>query len=87
MIEVRYGRHTIKVNAQASLLGKEVVYYDGQVVSEKNSMLGATHTFSMREDGEDAFYEVQIGPTIRNLMPAPHITIRRNGTIIFTDKS
>ncbi len=34
MIELNYNGHSIRVNEAASLTGKELVYYDGQLVGQ-----------------------------------------------------
>ena len=45
----------------SSLSGIEVVLYDGEPVSRKWSILGATHAFKAEENGREVGYCVEIG--------------------------
>lgn len=64
--------------------GKEKVWYDGELVSSKFSVTGATHLFSVIEDGKEIQYEVEIG--LRWHSFSAWVTVRRNGIVIFTDR-
>ncbi len=86
MIELNYNGHSIRVNEAASLTGKELVYYDGQLVSEKTAPLGTTHLFTQFEDGERVQYEVENGANPARFFLRPYTIIRRNGKIIFSNK-
>lgn len=68
----------------SSWSGIENVRYDGELVSSKYSMLGADHTFSVQEDGQDAEYQVSIGTKWKTLRAT--CTIYRNGEMLFTDR-
>ncbi len=73
-----------KIEAPGSTLtGLEEVRYDGEVVSSKRSILGATHVFVVEEDGETVQYEVQIGTRWHGFSAT--CTIRRAGELLFTD--
>lgn len=83
MKTITYAGHTIELPGM-SLTGKEEIRYDGKVISSKHSMSGATHIFSVTENGEDVQYEVEIGTRWHGLS-AWHV-VRRNGTVIYTDR-
>lgn len=80
---VKYGRHTIEVH-DMSLTGKETVRYDGKVASEKRSVSGTTHIFSVNEEGQEVTYEVEIG--VRWHWLSAYCVIRRNGVVIYSDR-
>lgn len=65
-----------------SWLGKETVSANGQVVSQKSSILGTHHHFTIMEDGHAARYVVtsKMGP-LGNVL----IDVRRNGEIMQED--
>jgi hypothetical protein len=50
-----------RIDIDNSIWGKETIRYNVEVVSEKQSFLGAVHTFEKPENGEVAKYEVRIG--------------------------
>ncbi|MBO6587119.1 MAG: hypothetical protein JJ953_13500 [Gracilimonas sp.] len=50
-----------KIELFNTLLGKETVKVNGEVVSSTYSMLGAEHTFTVREDGRDVECTIQFG--------------------------
>ncbi|MGD9395994.1 MAG: zinc ribbon domain-containing protein [Candidatus Thorarchaeota archaeon] len=70
-----------QIEAENTWSAKEIVRYDGQVVSERRSFWGGSHFFQAREDGSLVNYEVTFTPS---LMDRIAIVIRRNGTIIFS---
>jgi len=73
-----------KIEAPGSTLtGLEEIRYDGSVVSSKRSILGATHTFVVEEDGDPVEYEVKIGTRWTGFSAT--CTIRRAGVLLFTD--
>ncbi len=72
--------HKIEVKS----FGTEKIVYDGEIVSKRISMFGATHVFAVKEDNNDVQYEVEIGTRWHLL--GFHCTVRCNGKIIFTDK-
>ena len=67
----------------STLTGKEIVRYDGAIVSSKRSILGATHTFEVDEKGEPVQYEIAIGTRWHGFSAT--CTILRNGELLFTD--
>lgn len=59
--------------------GKEVVYYDGKIVSEQRNLniFSPVHSFTVQETGENMVYEVQILAGFLSYGYA----VRRNGII------
>jgi hypothetical protein len=47
--------------------GVETVRYNGEKVSSKFSWFGATHHFTVEEDGELVDYEVEVGFTLNGV--------------------
>ena len=43
-----------------SIWGKETITYNGEVVSESNSIMGDVHRFYVDEEGEEVEYEVNV---------------------------
>ena len=41
--------------------GKESIYYNGKLMSARRSFFGSTHHFQVKEDKEEAKYEIGIG--------------------------
>ncbi len=64
--------------------GKERIYYDGQEMSGKWSMMGSSHVFRVQEDGQEVQYEVAIG--IRWHGCSYWVEVRRSGELIYTDR-
>jgi hypothetical protein len=83
MKTVMYGGHRIEIPGM-SLTGKEEIKYDRKVVSSRHSMFGATHVFSVREDGDDVQYEVVIGTRWHGF--TCWAIVRRNGRVIYSDR-
>ncbi len=50
-----------KIELYNSLMGKETIKVNGEIVSSKYSMLGAEHPFTIREDGTKVNCTVQFG--------------------------
>lgn len=50
-----------KIELFNTLLGKETVKVNGEVVSSKYSMLGANHEFTLIEDGEQVPCNIKFG--------------------------
>ncbi|ALJ00118.1 hypothetical protein [Rufibacter tibetensis] len=50
----------VKIEVDNSYTGVETIKYNGEIVSEKKSLLGENHTFEREEQGELAKYEVRI---------------------------
>lgn len=83
MKTITHNNHTIEISNNG-LTGKEVVKYDGQVMSEKRSMMGTVHTFRVEEESQSVQYEVEIGTRWHGF--SSWTTVRRSGEIIFSDK-
>ncbi|MHA2351543.1 MAG: hypothetical protein ACXABX_00310 [Candidatus Thorarchaeota archaeon] len=71
--------HQIEVENTWS--AKEIVRYDGRVVSERRSFWGGSHFFQVQEYGHLVNYEVTFNPSFIERIS---IVIRRNGAIIFS---
>lgn len=56
LLTLYHNGNTIEVHNTMS--GKEKIYYNEEEVSEKWSMFGALHSFSVTEDGEEVDYKV-----------------------------
>jgi hypothetical protein len=88
---IRYGNHTIEVKLDPKT-GEETVLYDGQVMSSKISVGGATHRFTVREEGKDVTYEVKIGTRglggIKGIfmwpVRVPKVEVSRDGKQIYS---
>jgi len=72
--------HKIEIKS----FGTEKIYYDSQLVSSKNSILGATHVFQVNEENEEVQYEVRIGTRWHGL--GFWVEARRRGQLIYTDR-
>ncbi|GGK85214.1 hypothetical protein ACD591_19975 [Rufibacter glacialis] len=70
---------TAKIEVDNSFNGKETIKYNGEIVSEKKSLLGENHTFTCEENGERITYEVRI--SIKNLTRVG-IDIYRNNKVV-----
>jgi uncharacterized protein YxjI len=53
--------NTKSIEIHNSLLGKETIFYNGEQVSQKKSIFGATHEFEVLENGKEVKYKVEIG--------------------------
>ncbi len=49
-----------KIDIHNSWLGRETIYYNGTLMSNKSSLFGATHDFEVREADETASYRIHI---------------------------
>ncbi|GAA4301158.1 hypothetical protein [Nibribacter koreensis] len=74
-----YLSDNVKIEVDNSFSGEETVKYNGEVVSEKKSLLGETHSFTCVENGEQVQYEVRIG--IKNLGRIS-VAIYRNNKVV-----
>ncbi|KAA3437077.1 hypothetical protein [Rufibacter hautae] len=69
----------VRIEVDNSYTGKETIKYNGEIVSEKKSLLGENHRFEREEQGEMAQYEVRI--SIKHLTRVG-IDIYRNDKVI-----
>jgi len=83
MKTVMCGEHKIEIK-DMSLTTKEVIRYDGKVVSSTHSMTGSTHIFSVREGADDVQYDVELGLRWHGF--SGWAVVRRNGKVIYTDR-
>lgn len=80
--EFKVNGRRIRLEASA-WTGKEIVYYEGKVVSEKRDFTSySVHTFEAREAGEDVVYEVNF---FHNNWGLPGYVVRRNGIAVSHD--
>ena len=49
-----------QIEVHNSMMGKETIKYNGEVVSSKSSFFGAKHSFWVEEDGDHVEYKVLI---------------------------
>ena len=70
---------SVKIEVDNSFSGEETIKYNGEVVSEKKSLLGENHPFTREENGEVVQYEVRIG--IKNLGRIS-VAIYRNNKVV-----
>ena len=70
-----------QIEAENTWSAKEIVRYDGRVVSERRSFWGGSHFFQVNEDGYLVNYEVTFTPSFMDRIA---IVIRRNGAIVFS---
>jgi hypothetical protein len=70
-----------QIEAENTWTAKEIVRYDGRVVSERRSFWGGSHFFQVHEEGYLVNYEVTFTPSFMDRIT---IVIRRNGTIVFS---
>ena len=68
----------IKIDS-SSVSGKETIYYDGQLVSEKRSYLYMTvHSFNVETNGKVDVYEVNVIAGMRG----QGFVVRKNGIVM-----
>ena len=78
-VTIIFNGHQIEVENTWS--AKEIVRYDGRVVSERRSIWGGSHFFQVHEDGYLINYEVTFNLLF---LEGLVVVIRRNGVIIFS---
>ena len=74
----------IEIDLLSLFSGKETIYYNGEIVSQKKSFWGSSHTFKVKEEGMDTQYEIKVG------MGFPLRTttvITRNGELLYADNN
>lgn len=71
-----------QIEAENTWSAKEIVRYDGRVVSERRSIWGSSHFFHVHEENNLVNYEVTFTPSFIDRIT---IIIRRNGTIVFSN--
>lgn len=74
----------IEIDLLSLLTGKETIYYNGELVSQKKSILGSLHTFTVQENGVAAKYDVKVGLAMFLL---PTVEIKRNDELLYSDNS
>ena len=94
---ITYGAHTIKIGTSYSDVPPSLdgltlqVWYDNQLVQPRShERIGTSRVgrfvFSAREYAQPAQYEIEHGERKSPGLPEIYYIIRRNGTIIFSDK-
>jgi hypothetical protein len=74
----------IEIDLLSLLSGKETIYYNGEVVSQKKSLWGSLHSFEVKENGTKVLYEVKVG---MGFPIRATVVISRNGEILYADNS
>jgi len=67
-----------------NLTGKETVLFNNIIVSEKMSIGGKTHLFTVKENNEEVNYEVEMNTKWHGM--GHYVNVRRRGELIFTNK-
>jgi hypothetical protein len=72
----------IEIDLLSLFSGKETIYYNGEIVSQKKSIWGSLHSFKVIENGGDVQYEIKVGVgfPIRST-----VVICRNGELLYAD--
>lgn len=83
MITVIDENHEIQVS-DGYWTGKEKVFFDKRLVSEKWSIGGSHHIFSTPNGKDTINYEVEIN--LRWHWLGKYIIIRKNGKVVFSNK-
>ena len=72
----------IEINLFSLFSGKETIYYNGEIVSQKKSLWGGLHSFNVKENGIDTLYEIKVG---MGFPIRATIMINRDGELLFDD--
>ncbi|NDC41574.1 MAG: hypothetical protein EBZ77_08495 [Chitinophagia bacterium] len=73
----------IEIDMLSVISGTETIYYNGDIVSQKKSITGSTHTFSVNENGEEVTYNIKVG---LGLPVRSTVVITRNGELLYSDE-
>ncbi|MCG7879836.1 MAG: hypothetical protein N0E42_12180 [Candidatus Thiodiazotropha endolucinida] len=80
LIAFTYNDHKIEIDV-GRFFGKESIKYDGVVQSEKRSVVGTEHHFTVCEDNKEVTYIINIGSKNQHSC-CPTVKVKRNGAII-----
>jgi len=72
----------IEIDLVSLFSGAETVYYNGEVVSQKKSLLGSLHSFNVNENGIDVKYEIKVA---LSFPIRPTIEVKREGELLYSD--
>jgi hypothetical protein len=72
----------IEIDLFSLLSGKETIFYNGEIVSQKKSLFGGLHTFNKKENGVDANYEIKVG---MGFPLRATVVIKRNNELLYAD--
>jgi hypothetical protein len=72
----------IEIDLLSLLSGKETVYYNEKIVSQKKSFWGSVHSFEVTENGVKAQYEIKVG---MGFPMRATVVISRNGELLYAD--
>lgn len=74
----------IEIDLLSLFSGKETVYYNGEIVSQKKSLWGGLHSFTVKEKGADANYVIKVG---MGLPLRATVEISRNNELLYADNN
>ena len=74
----------IEIDLLSLFSGKETIYYNEEIVSQKKSLWGGLHSFTVKENGIDAQYEIKVG---LGFPLRPTVVINRDGELLYSDKN
>ena len=74
----------IEIDLISLFSGTETVYYNGEIVSQKKSLLGSLHSFIVQENGVDVKYEIKVA---LGFPLKPTIVINRDGELLYSDNN
>lgn len=74
----------IEIDLLSLLSGKETIFYNGEIVSQKKSLFGGLHTFTPKENGVDANYEIKVG---LGFPLRATVVIKRNNELLYADNN
>ena len=72
-----------KIEFYNTVFGKETVIVNDREVSSMKSMSGTVHSFTVRESGEDAHYELKTGLNLNGIA----VSLYRNGKPVIESPS
>ena len=74
----------IEIDLFSPFSGKETIYYNGVIVSQKKSLFGGLHTFKVKENEVDAQYEIKVG---MGFPLRATLVIKKNGELLYADNN
>ncbi len=74
----------IEIDLLSLLSGKETIFYNGEIVSQKKSLFGGVHTFTTKENGVDVNYEIKVG---MGFPLRATVVIKRNNELLYADNN
>ena len=74
----------IEIDLLSLFSGKETIYYNGEIVSQKKTLWGGIHSFNVLENGDDTHYEIKVG---MGFPVRSTVVINRNGELLYSDNN